>query len=343
MNAVARAVGFVVLLGLTGVSLSAQVRGTVVDPSGAPLKEAVVDLWTPSVRLGQRITAADGRFHFSTSEGAVRLVVRRIGAQASVRVLTPTDSAIRVVLVPAPVEVAALSVDGSRCSGREDAEAGRMWDRAATYYAPLHDTLWISSYFKTSRERVTADLAGRVQSDSNGWGFTARRGGWQSIFEWLAQATERAGHRAPDPEGFGEPGDLSGGMHQWWLTPEFRRQIRLSRLDESTIRFCPRDREKPWVEGEIFLAEDGSILRIRWRYGAPRPQPATGGEALFVAPSSGAPLPLLPSSEVTWQERLHQMVAQQMRDYREWHVTNSEPQGPKMPMPGEPGRSPVRS
>jgi len=46
---------------------------------------------------------------------------------------------------------------------------------------------------------------------------------------------------------------------------------------------------------------------------------------LFLAPARDSSLPLLPTSETLWQERLRGEAAQRSIEYREWRLTREEP------------------
>src|SRR5437868_777784 len=116
------------------VSAVAQVRGTVVDEGGRPLSDAVVDLWTPTTRVGRVVTGPEGRFRFDGVD-ASRIVVRRIGSRSLVQALGRGDSVLALHLSSAPIEVASIEVSGA-CGGREDRAARERWQRATSWYRP---------------------------------------------------------------------------------------------------------------------------------------------------------------------------------------------------------------
>lgn len=299
----------------------AQVRGTVVDETGHPLADAVVDLWTPTTRVGRVVTGPEGRFRFDAINES-RIVVRRIGSRGLVQPLGPGDSILALHLSSAPIEMTPIEVSG-RCTAREDRAARQRWERAASLYRPLPDTLWLEATFKGEHTRLPRDEAERPDLDSTGYGFDGYR---HLAIEVGEAAIGLSGYPAPDPDGdevfvsFLTPAEL-----QHLVDPLFGRRVRFTTLDDQRIRFCPRDRQLPWIEGEFKLAEDGSILWSRWRYGSKSPWWETGGVATFLAPSEDRSSPLLTSTFLIWQERGSGMVARWAAEFSAWRFTTVEP------------------
>ena len=315
----------ILLFGMVGRA-TAQVRGTVVDAAGRPLADAVVDLWSPTARVGRAVTGASGQFSFPATPGARRLAVRRVGSAPSRVELAVGDSAVVVTLAQAPVMLEAIRVDGG-CTNKEDRTAVAMWRRAAAMYHLLPESLYVASEVKLDFERLPVSQVGRPSADSASYGWTVfGRSGW--LLKELTAHLRNAGWPAPDPEGAWSREPVRGAYMQYFVSEDFPAAFRLTRSDESTLRFCPRDHHLPWVDGEMKLAEDGSLLWAEWRYGAQRYDPGTGSLAIFLAPAADSALPLLPSVELLWQERTSGMAAQRTRDYREWKVTPTEPHWP---------------
>jgi hypothetical protein len=293
----------------------------VTDEAGRPLSDAVVDLWTPTTRIGRVVTGPDGLFR-SDATNASRIVVRRIGSRSLVLPVMPGDSVLAVHLSLAPVEMASINVSGA-CGGREDRAARRRWESAAAWYHPLADTLWVEATFKGESSRVRQEEAERPDIDSTGYGIAGYR-------HWAIEGQEAAigqlGYSAPDPERdelFSR--SLTPAELQHFVNPLFGRRVRFTMLDEQRVRFCPRDRRQPWIEGEFKLAEDGSILWARWRYGAKVPGVETGGVATFLSPAADRSMPLLTATFLTWQERPNGMVARRAAEYSAWRVSRVEP------------------
>lgn len=302
-------------------SAAAQIRGVVVDDAGRPLADAVIDLWTPTTRVGRVVTGPEGRFRCDVGNVS-RIVVRRIGSRSLVLPLEPGDSLLTIRLPLAPVELASIEVSGA-CGGREDRAARRRWETAAAWYRPLPDTLWLEATFKGEYSRVRKEEAERPDIDSTGYGNAGYRNLAIEVYE---TAIARFGYHALDPErdeAFSS--SLFPAELQHLMNPAFGRRVRFTTLDEQRIRFCPRDHKHPWIEGEFKLAEDGSVLWARWRYGAKVPGWETGGVATFLAPAADRSMPLLTSTFLTWQERTSGMVARWAAEYSSWQVSRVEP------------------
>jgi hypothetical protein len=303
------------------VRAAAQVRGVVTDEAGRPLSDAVVDLWTQTTRVGRATTGAEGQFRF-VGGAASRIVVRRIGSLSLVLPLGASDSVLTIHLVPAPVEVAAIEVSGA-CSNKGDRAARQRWETAAAWYRPLADTLWVEATFKGEPSRVRKEEAERPDIDSTGYG----NAGYRNLaIESDEAAIARFGYPAPDPERdevFSS--SLVPAELQHLVNPAFGRRVRFTTLDEQRIRFCPRDRRHPWIEGEFKLGDDGSILWARWRYGSKVQGWETGGVATFLPPAADRSMPLLTSTFLIWQERTSGIVARWAAEFSAWRVSKVEP------------------
>jgi hypothetical protein len=307
-----------------GAPVEAQVRGVVVDSAGRPLAEAVVDLWVATVRAGRVVTTGTGRFEFPAIDGAGRLVVRRIGSQPEQRDVPPGGTELRIQVSGVMPELEPLVVDAG-CSRREDRGARATWERAAAWYRELPDSLWLSSYFKMSVERVQGDEVGRPVIDSTAYGW----GGYQGMMRRnIESRIDRSGYPLSDPE---LNSAVTDGLSPWGLqhfaSSEFGRRVRFTVAGPGRIRFCPRETKASWISGEMLFADDGSFLWIWWRFGSPREIPATGGVATFVAPSTAHEFPLMPSSFLLWQERPNGTAAQRSFEFRGWWMTREKPPG----------------
>lgn len=313
---------------LVPLPLTGQVHGTVVDPAGHPLADAVVDLWTPTARVGRVVTSTSGRFAFDSLRGGNRLVARRIGSLSLVRPVGATEPGLTLTLLPAQVELAAIEVTG-KCTSREDAAARRAWARAAAWYRPLPDSLWLASWFKAEGTRVPADEAERPDIDSMGYGLAGYRALAVSTYE---TSIVRSGYPAPDPaRDEVVSGSLVPAELQHLVSPFFGARVRFTLLEDDRVRFCPRDHRHPWIEGEFKLAEDGSLLWARWKYGSNVEGWGTGAVATFLAPAADRGMPLLTSTFLTWQERGSGMVARWAVEFREWLVSRDEPRDWRAP------------
>lgn len=297
--------------------LSAQIRGTVVDEQHHPLGDAVVDLWSPTARLGRVITGPSGAFQFAADPTATRLLVRRIGASPSQRALGAGAGPVEVILAAAPITLPPIRVSGA-CTGREDRSAREAWESAARWYREILDTFVIETTFKTTHERLLLTEVGRPVIDSTGYG----QAGHTAYARRLGEARlKEVGYPAPDPESSEVfTSSMTPSELQHFVSPGFGDRVRFTALEDGRIRFCPKRRDHPWIEGVMAFAEDSSVLWIKWTYGARSEGWATGGLATFASPATDRSVPLVPTSFVLWQERGSGMAAQWSAEFREWTV-----------------------
>ncbi len=305
-----------VLLAVLKSPAAAQVSGVVAGPDGRPVPAATVELWGADARLGRAATDAEGRFAFTAeaAAGAGSLTVRRIGFAQLARAVAPPSS-LELRLEPLAVALPELRPGTARkaCPNREDPAARRLWDAGRRRYDRAIESRGVAAVTRMSAGIVDARDVGIVDEDrmsaatsfSSGrsggvdgmirrWGYAAPKSvgyipwgiSWEDdYFAWSYPAlNERYAYHFA--------GDLFGGLHTL--------SVHSAGGGETTLAFCPRDRERPGLEGTLTLGPDTGFLSAAWSFRTPRPREDAGAEVVF-APRSAGVRPLFPVRGVFWR------------------------------------------
>lgn len=82
--------------------------------------------------------------------------------------------------------------------------------------------------------------------------------------------------------------------------------------------FCPRDPDRPSIEGRLELDDDTLLARATWRFRTPEPVEEAGGEVFFAGPERpDFDLQLFPSTGRFWRKLVFEYYEEWM-EYREW-------------------------
>ena len=117
---------------------SAQVAGTVVT-DGGPVAGARVELWSPTRRVAERVTGADGAFKFVALDSvtATAILVRRIGFAPLRVALASASGPLTLRLRPVPQTLAEVTVRAAKdlCPNQPTDSARAAWTRLQVRYA----------------------------------------------------------------------------------------------------------------------------------------------------------------------------------------------------------------
>ena len=300
-----------------------------VDSNQSPLEGALVEMWSADGRIEGQLTDSSGTFAFdeSVSENATSLLVRRVGFRAK-QIWFYGAGEFLITLAPFVTYLETISVTGDEatCPNRNDGRARRVWEAirnryeddfpVGTYrYAKAYtfigrvsvgqlgylDTLRLTpGFFGSSRERVqtrTQQIAeeGYAVPSTNG------RRDWFDPWEYV----DLDGILAPH---FVDP--LFGDLHKFTFDPD----------REGIIFFCPKNRRRPSIEGELEFNTDSLLVRATWRFRTREPIEEAGGEVFFARPSDTTSLIRpVPVVGFYWRKLLRGYF-QAWREFRTWET-----------------------
>jgi hypothetical protein len=312
----------VVLLGAAMVqllvpgSLAAQIRGSVYDSYSQPLEGAVVELWGEERRITASLTDERGRFSFPErlTRGAKTLRAGQLGYRQAVVEIQPGVAEYLIRLQESPIAIPGVTVEmeGGECGRGDDSLVRAYWEAMNRHYRGGLDTLGLATYMAVADDVVERDHVGPLALPDTA---VDQRGA--SGLLWFRWSREFRGR------GYAYSVIRTDSVHSFesWSYPPleaelayhfgdtlFARLHRFIMADEDpegwTLFFCPREEDRPEIEGRLRIARDSSLVWAEWTYLTPEPLEEAGGRAIFPNFSSEATRPLLlPSEGITWRKR----------------------------------------
>jgi hypothetical protein len=298
-----------------------EIHGTVRDTAGVPLAGATVQLRRDGRTLAGTGTGPGGEFRLvlrraedQLESGELTLLVHRLGYRPAERMVRPGDGPLEIELVPAPLPLPGMMVDGgpARCDDDDPEGLGRaVWTAAASRHPGGLDTLGVASYML-----ATTDTLHGVEQPTEGEPremTPGQRGSAPILRIGWSRRVEREGYAFPVRRT-----DRRGSYSSWSYAPleadfaphfgseQFgalhHLQLLSEHVDGWTIRFCARDSRHPHLEGTMEVGADTLIRRVEWRFRTPDPDEEAAGWARFPpgSPDQGPP-PLLPAESLTRQ------------------------------------------
>jgi hypothetical protein len=311
--------------------LAAQVRGQVVDTDGRPLPGVLVELWDGGRRLAGDGSDAAGRFRLPAppASGTRAVLARGIGLEPMRRVLRTGDSVIILVMRPHAVELEAATVVAGEilCPSQDQAEARRLWTRAAAHY-----DVALSAYGLFSEAQVFAAI---VSPESLGVIDTSRLrettlGGGYSALAFATRFTTAANYYAVRTGGrFPRRYDrwsyqVIESSRAWHFADAFFASMNRLALEpepagDTTIAFCSSEGDRPYIRGRLHLAPDLTLAGAEWEFVTPSPHEEAGGRVLFapVDPQRTGQ-PLVPMAGLFWR-RTARRVYEEWTEFRQWY------------------------
>lgn len=296
-----------VLVLLSGPA-AGQARGVVVDSAtGAPLRGAVIEAWSPMHRTGAAQTGVSGRFGLTAADtsGAMVLFVRAVGFQPlrlRIRGRTIPDT-IRLARAPVWLPALGTSRGGRLCPVIDDPGARALLAAVARHYdstrnlGPTEATAHFRDGFASDSE------VGEWSADPSSNGGVAGTGEmfkvWRDmIIPRMGYALSTGGHPSLD------------GQYLQWSYPSFemgyafhffeplfaeRHLLAFGPGDAgmTDLVFCPRSTKQAEVEGMLMIGDDSSLARATWHFLVPKDDEHAGGEATFAPLQPAAPPGLL--------------------------------------------------
>lgn len=324
----------------TVAALSAQIAGSVHDPSGAPVADATVVLWNGQRELARTITDPAGSFRFSTegSAEATALLVRRIGFGPSSVALPVQRTELSVVLEQRAAALPEVVTTAARraCPNRDEPQARQLWHAMSEHYAthPRNDGVWAIMFW--SHGEAIGSEVGELHDSRLPPGEYAIAG---DVHQDYYRSLARDGYARRLELGEGSTILPLGSYLHWRYLPlhrelsehfvesdfALRHTLGLWRTDDGsfTITFCGRDHSRPYLEGTLSISADTALRSARWRFRTPSPHEDAGAEVSFLAPTHSASIWfLIPMRSVFWR-RLggsKTLYFQEASVYREWYM-----------------------
>lgn len=329
---VRQSVIWALLLGPT--PLAAQRQGTVYDSSGAPVRDALVEAWSPTRRLATVRTDAAGRWVLPADSvrDATGLLVRRLGFRPLRTAWHETAGPARLTIGRQPATLPEVAVVATaRCPQRDEPAARALWTAVAAHYTS--GVPWTyGTRFADRRAAVDEGEIGPMTPGLGRNGLEATRGsGMDAVritregYVWPLRGTH-----AFEDFGIWQYPPLEGSLAWHFTDTSFaaRHTFRVSRRSAEAIvlAVCPSGRRPSGLEGELAVAPDSSgFLGARWRVRSrARGTEPTGGEVSFAPrPRPGQPPVLLPAAGYFWRRLPSGRYHVHWREYDEWVVRPS--------------------
>jgi len=336
----------VLVVGVVPVAASAQLTGTVLTASGAPLEGATVEIWVQGRRQSATLSDSAGRFTLDVPPAGVDAELRAgaLGFRTTRISLTPgrTEYEIRMAEEPLLLEGLEVVMEGDICRRDDDDAARGLWQRARQFYHQGMDTLGIATYLAEADTVVAREQIGPLQLpplalsqrssgsilrfswerriERNGYAYTVRRTDGAAAFDSWVYAPLEAGF-APH-----FVGELFGETHK------FVDPIRDD--DGWTVTFCPREEDRPDIRGTLVFAPDTSLVQVEWSFMTPQPLERAGGRAIFrPGASDGTEAYPLPIEALIWRQVPDGRYAQRYQRYEGWKVVPGD-SVPQLPLRG---------
>jgi hypothetical protein len=312
---------------------SAQVRGSVVDPTARPVAGALVELWITSRRAAGTQTDQQGRFEIPSgpAEGRLMLTVRRLGMATQTIHLTSRDTALLVTLEVQAVALQPVTVEasaGRMCPRQEEPQARQVWERMRSrYWQPGTDSVFVFGFMEVrsgtgEKSDVYDPEAGRTGA---GWTTGALVVAYPEFMARSGYALAAAGG-AGERTAFWTYRALDDGMMQDFTGEYFGAVHTFSILSqnagETIIAFCPRDRLRRTgqIQGTLVLRSDTTLSHARWAFQTPDPKEDAGGEASYLPPDPAFRRALLARETAFWRKSggAYYFEAKAFAGWRRW-------------------------
>ena len=322
---------------------AAQILGLVTTQDGRPMEAVAIEAWSADRRVAATMTDGRGRFFFveTVANQTVSLRASALGFEP-VRVSGDpgvTRYEIQLHAEPIALEGLVVSTDGDICTRKDDKTARSLWESARTHYHGGMDTLGVATYLAEANTIVAREQLGPLQLPE--LALSQRSSSSLRRFSW-ARRIKRNGYAFMVKRTDGDhPYDswvyapLEADFTSHFIQELFGDNHRFIMLDASddgwTVRFCPKDDDKPSIKGTIALAADTTLQWVEWAFYTPEPQEHAGGRVSFAPVTRGPDQTYpLPSEALVWWQMPDGDYFQRYQRYENWIVApgDSVPQLP---------------
>ncbi len=318
-------------LGLAAAGLEAQITGRVQDMQGRNLDQVVVEAWGADTRISVTSTTSDGLFAFPESIASElrSLYAHRLGYRASRVNVTDgvTHYVIRMAADPFEIEGLVVTVEADRCQGGEESAARDLWSSVRQRYDSGIDSLGAATYLGTGIRAVPLSEIGPVSVASGGSG---QRGSAPLFRASWRRRVERTGYArplsAPSPDGMYEAwgyAPLEAEFATHFVDEVFGKLHRFNFADSPeegwSLRFCPRDDDRPSIDGYLRISPDSFLVVAEWSFRTDEPDESAGGRAVFApGEGGGSKVFLLPSEGLFWRRVAPDRYLQRYERFEGW-------------------------
>lgn len=311
------------------VAPALSVRGIVRDMEGQPLDQVAVEAWGADQRLRTVSADAQGRFSFpnTLTDRITSLYAYRLGYRATRIDVSPGTAfyVLQMALDPLTMEGLVIDVERELCTRNDDPRARALWEAVRARYDRAIDSLGTATYLSSAIRSVPLAEIGAVPVPAAA---AEQRGSAPLLRHSWRRRVQRTGYArklsAPSPDGmfdsWGYP-PLDADFATHFIDDVFGRLHRLSIVEEDDegwlMRFCPKDDDRPSIEGFFQVSPDSFLIMAEWSFNTGEPDEGAGGRAMF-APGEGGPGYLLPSSGLFWRRIGGGRLLQRYQRYQGW-------------------------
>jgi hypothetical protein len=306
--------------------------GVVLETSSErPVPTARIELHQGGRALASTRTDRDGRFRLplrDETDAPATIRVERFGYHAVERRLEPGAREIRILLSPAPLPLPGFNVEAERdvCETPEDSRARTLWEATSRRHLAGLDTLGLATYLRGWTDTLQGPSG---NGDMDRLGEPGQRGSAPLLRLSWNRRVEREGYafpvrrtdRARSFDSWSYP-PLEADFAPHFVHPTFGRLHRMQISEEGpqgwTLRFCTRNRNRPFLEGRIELDPDTLLRRVEWSFRTDDPDEEAGGWARFAgALPEAEPVPL-PIESMIWRRLPDGELFRRAQSYEGW-------------------------
>lgn len=322
---------------------ASQILGLVTTQDGRLMEAVAIEAWSADRRVAATMTDGRGRFFFieTVANQTVSLRASALGFEPVRVSVDPgvTRYEIQLHAEPIALEGLVVSTDGDICTRKDDKSARGLWESARAHYHGAMDTLGVATYLAEADTVVAREKLGPLQLPE--LALSQRSSSSLRRFSW-ARRIKRNGYAfmvkrtdADHPYDSWVYAPLEADFTSHFVHELFGENHRFIMLDASddgwTVRFCPKDDDKPSIKGTIAMASDTTLQWVEWAFYTPEPVENAGGRVSF-APVTRGPNQTypLPSEALIWWQMPDGDYFQRYQRYENWIVApgDSVPQLP---------------
>lgn len=312
-----------------------EVRGSVLDEAGRPVRAARLQLSGAGRVVGYAISDVRGHFRIrfpDTGFPVLVLQVDRLGYEGIELALQPiAEQEVRVELVPAPLPLPGIQIEGRGPVCEEShPEALELWQAVAANHVRDLDTLGVATYTLARTDTLDTMRPARPIQATAAELVPGQRGSAPLLRYSWERRVEREGYAFPvrrtNRDGSYASwsyAPLEADFAEHFLAPSFLERHHLRAPVDTgdggwELAFCPVDPDRPSLEGRFEITPDSLLLRAEWSFFTPDPDERAGGWAIFPPPAPEQLPRVLPSQSLTWKELPDGRIQRRAQWYEDW-------------------------